>query len=91
MLEVTCYALTTFEKMCFLLLEALRKLTYQLFHAGLTCQWRINDIKASYEKIGAWPKMAAKVAIPGTIYGQVFSVSFRVSRLQGLQGLQIRN
>ena len=29
--------------------------------------------------------------IPGTIYGQVFSVSFRVSRLQGLQGLQIRN
>ena len=53
MLEVTCYALMTFEKMCFLLLEALRKLTYQLFHAGLTCQWRINDIKASYEKIGA--------------------------------------
>ena len=33
----------------------------------------------------------ALVFIPGTIYGQVFSVSFRVSRLQGLQGLQIRN
>ena len=34
---------------------------------------------------------ASKPNIPGTIYGQVFSVSFRVSRLQGLQGLQIRN
>ena len=34
---------------------------------------------------------AHSVSIPGTIYGQVFSVSFRVSRLQGLQGLQIRN
>ena len=64
--------------LCFLLLEALSKLTYQLFHAGLTCQWRINDIKASSEKIGPWSKMAAKVA---AMTNDVIGLQVRLSLL----------
>ena len=62
----------------FLLLEALSKLTYQLFHAGLTCQWRINDIKASSEKNGPWSKMAAKVA---AVINDVIGLQVRLSLL----------
>ena len=64
--------------LCFLLLEALSKLTYQLFHAGLTCQWRINDIKASSEKIGPWSKMAVKVA---AMTNDVIGLQVRLSLL----------
>ena len=34
-------------------------------------------------------KKEVNSSIPGTIYGQVFSVSFRVSGLQGLQGFRL--
>ena len=46
-------------------------------HVTSQCKWPILDFLVEYQEL-TW----------GTIYGQVFSVSFSVSRLQGLQGLQ---
>ena len=58
------------------------------------CQQCLQRMKRKRKKVLECPVCRVESAIPnipGTIYGQVFSVSFRVSRLQGLQGLQIRN
>ena len=57
----------------------------------LSCLIKNGANVNAYSNDGYTPLMKAIIRIPGTIYGQVFSVSFRVSRLQGLQGLQIRN